>query len=778
MTLTVIGVRHHSPACARLVEYRLRQLRPRFVLIEGPADMNARMSELQLRHQLPLAIFSFYQSEGRYHASWSPFCEYSPEWVALSTAREIGAEVRFMDLPAWSEAFDGVHNRYADDERRYEQALASLCDQFGAEGMDALWDHLFEQPLELEALSSRLQAYFAGMREVSQTMTRDALREAYMARCIAWSIRQGGDVVAVCGGFHKPELERLHSEADGSVWPEFPAAEEDAKHGSYLVPYSFKRLDSFVGYESGMPSPAYYQAVWECGPEHAAQAMLEQATRRLRKKKQAISTADLIGASAMALGLARLRGHAALSRCDLLDGFASAVLKSAQTAVFPWNQRGKLPPGTDPILVEVVAALSGERSGRLAPETPRPPLLVAARAELTELGLWPEGPPRKVRLKLTEPVDLIKSRALHRLRVLAIPGLERVSGPTYGTDPVLEEEWSLRGAFEAESALIEASAYGATLDTAAVARLEERLGGAPDVLEVSALLAEATFVGIERLSSQLLTTLGPLVSREPDFGKLGKAQARLLALYRHDTLLGSQSSPALGAVLEAAFARGLWLFEGLTGPTAPADTTLIHGVMALRDSVRFLRDRANLEASSAAAMMHRKSADAATPPALRGAALGYLWSLHAFDDLTTAEALASSALRRAALPATLGDFLAGLFALAREEIVTAGESALLATLDELLADMALEEFLVALPALRMAHAYFPPRERERIALRVLALHGQGTAHARDFLKLSAGADTLAAARSLEARVDELERRFGLEPSTESTLQTTPAEVHG
>src|SRR3954470_8688971 len=149
-----------------------------------------------------------------------------------------------------------------------------------------------------------------------------------MARCLAWAVRKG-DVVAVCGGFHKPALERLHLEADGSVWPEFPAAETAAQHGRYLVPYSFKRLDSFVGYESGMPSPEYYQAVWERGPEQAAQAMLEQATRRLRKQKQTVSTADLIGVSTMAEGLARLRGHTALARCDLLDGFASAVLKNA-----------------------------------------------------------------------------------------------------------------------------------------------------------------------------------------------------------------------------------------------------------------------------------------------------------------------------------------------------------------------------------------------------------------------------------------------------------------
>lgn len=761
MTLSVVGVRHHSPACARLVEHRLRQLRPRMVLIEGPADMNARLDELLLAHELPLAIFTFYQSAGRYHASWSPFCEYSPEWIALRTAQELGAEVRFMDLPAWSKAFDGVHNRYADDERRYERALDQLCLQFGAEGMDALWDHLFEQPLEVEVLSARLEAYFAGMRAVSATLPRDAQREDYMARCIAWAMTQG-DVVAVCGGFHKPALEALYQTADGRAWPDYPAPEADSKHGSYLVPYSFKRLDSFVGYQSGMPSPEYYQAVWERGPERAAQVMLGQATRRLRKKKQAVSTADLIGATTMAEGLARLRGHVALSRCDLLDGFASAVLKSAQTTVFPWNQRGTLPPGTDPLLVEVVAALSGERRGTLAKATPRPPLLIAAQSELSILDLWPGAQPRKLRLKLTLPSDLVKSRALHRLRVLEIPGFERLSGPTYGTEPLLEEEWSLRSVFEAESALIEASAYGATLETAASAQLEERLATAKDILALSALLAEATFVGIEFLSKRVLGELADVAAHEPELSKLGKAQQRLLGLYRHDTLLGGKASPALGRVLEAGFTRGLWLFEGITGPTAPADTALVGAVSALRDSVRFVAADLSLDAHSAAATMTRKVESGQAPPALRGAALGYLWSLGAYGEPAAAEALAVTVLRKVALPTTLGDFLTGLFALAREELVTATESALLRALDELMGEMPADDFLVALPALRMAHAYFPPRERQRIAERVLTLHGQSPDCARGFLGLSAAAETLSAARLLEARVDELERRFGLE----------------
>lgn len=763
MTVTVVGVRHHSPACSRLVEHTLRKLRPRFVLIEGPADMNERIDELMLEHRLPIAVFSFYQSAGRYHASWSPFCDYSPEWVALRTARELGASACFMDLPAWAEEFEGVHNRYADEERRYDKLLERLCQRFGAEGMDALWDHLFEQPMPSELLAERLEIYFQGMREAIATSSRDAAREAYMARWLAWAAPQG-DVVVVCGGFHKPALERLFPSADGSELPAPPQPEADAKHGSYLVPYSFKRLDSFVGYEAGMPSPEYYQTVWEHGPELAARSMLEAATRRLRRKRQPVSTADLVSALTMAEGLSRLRGHDVLARCDLLDGFASAVLKEAQVTTLPWNQRGKLRPGTDPMLVEVVAALSGERLGKLAPETPRPPLLLAVEQELTTLGLWPGAAPRQVDLALTSPEGLAQSRILHRLRVLEIPGFVRTRGPSYGTEPVLEEQWQLRLVPEAESALIEASAYGATLEGAAVARLEEGLTAAADVLTLSALLGEATFIGIDALSARLLTELDPLVEREPDFAKLGKALARLLASYRHDTLLGSRGSPVLGRVIAAAFERGLWLIEGIAGATAPADEAQILAVVALRDTQRFTARQLALDTVRAAATMDRRSLDAQAPPALRGAALGFAWSLGNFAVPGEAEARAVQALRRAALPATLGDFLAGLFALAREELANEHDGTLLRALNELLAELSLEDFLIALPALRMAHAYFPPRERERIAERVLSLHGRGPEQARGLLQLTADADTLAVAQRLEARVDELERTFGLAPT--------------
>src|SRR5690349_4618083 len=114
--LEILGVRHHSPACARLVAQRITERRPRFVLIEGPSDMNGRLAELTLAHALPIAVYSYrlQQSGKRARGSWAPFCAYSPEWVALHEGLAVGADTRFMDLPAWDDAFEERENRYSD----------------------------------------------------------------------------------------------------------------------------------------------------------------------------------------------------------------------------------------------------------------------------------------------------------------------------------------------------------------------------------------------------------------------------------------------------------------------------------------------------------------------------------------------------------------------------------------------------------------------------------------------------------------------------------------
>ncbi|MBN6037062.1 DUF5682 family protein [Amycolatopsis sp. 195334CR] len=727
MAATFLGVRHHSPACARLAGSVIHRLRPAHVLVEGPAELNGRLGELLLGHQLPIAVFSHYRDARRTLASWSPFCEYSPEWVALTTGLAVGAQVRFIDLPAWHPALATRRNRYTDAEDRYADAVARLCATFAVDNADSLWDRLFEvEPPD--GLPERLTAYFDLLRGESEASEDDAARERYMASWVRAAVADAGaaPVVVVTGGFHRPALERLAAgESDG--WPEVPAPPPGATGESFLVPYSFRRLDAFTGYQSGMPSPEYYQLLWEGGPEAAAAGLIEAVVTRLRRRGLPVSTADLVTAHALAAGLANLRGHPRPARADILDALASTLIADDLEQRLPWSTRGPLRAGAHPAVVEMVAALSGDRTGRLHPDTPAPPLVRAVTTELAELGLDGDGP---VRLDLGR--DGRRSRVLHRLRVLEIPGFERQRGPGSGADPVCTEQWRLTVTELRLPMLIEAGAYGGTPADAAAAVLAERAAGA-EVGELAGVLFDAVLCGVVDLAEQLTAELRTGLAAAADLGALGRVLAVVLGLWRHGDLWQTAGSDALAEVLTAAVPRLLWLAEGVRGGPAPADADRLDAMVALRDALRYATPM--LDPAAVLAACRRIAADPGAPPDLRGAASGLVWSSGAGDPVG---AIPGG-------PHTVGDWLAGLFAVARAQVLAGNQ--VLTVLDELVGGMADEEFLVALPALRQAFAYFPPYERRQLAA---ALRREPPA-----------APPVPADPSIESTVDALLRAEGL-----------------
>ncbi|MEU9508845.1 DUF5682 family protein [Micromonospora sp. NPDC048170] len=753
-----LGIRHHSPACARLVARSIAAVDPAYVLVEGPADLNGRLDELLLGHELPIAVFTAHRAEGHRHASWSPFCDHSPEWVALTAGHRAGAQVRFIDLPAWHPAFARRDNRYADAEQRYAAAVERLCAAYAVDNVDTLWDHLFEIAPP-DGLAERLAAYFDLLRGESDAGADDTAREAYMARWVrAARARAGGrPVLVVTGGFHRPALVRLAAaeEPAGGTgdedWPEVPAPAGDATARSFLVPYSFRRLDAFDGYQSGMPSPAYYQRLWSDGPQRAADALVETVVGRLRERRQPVSTADLIAARTMAAGLARLRGHPHPARTDVLDGLVSALVTDALEQPLPWTARGRLPAGTHPAVVEMVAALSGDRSGRLHPDTPLPPLVHDVAAALDRHGLDLHG---DVRLKLTDPADLARSRLLHRLRVLGVPGHVRERGPALGAAPELTEHWAARPDDDRLAALIEAGGHGPTVADAATARIEERAGAlAGDVDGLGELLFDAALCGLREPSARALAAITRAAGGANRLDALGRALAAVLALWRHDVLLGSAGDAGSGAAIRAAVRRTLWLAEGIRGG-GPAEPGRLAALVALRDAVRHAGPALGIDPVPTLATTARIAADPAAPPDLRGAALGLRWSLGAGGE-------PAHAVRAMAAPGTLGDWLCGLFALAREQVV-GGERDLLDVLDTLLGELTGHDFLVALPALRQAFGWFPPRERETIAGHLLARRGATGAAARSLLRTPVDPMVVARSRALDAEVDALLVREGLD----------------
>ncbi|SFH92584.1 hypothetical protein SAMN05421753_10433 [Planctomicrobium piriforme] len=751
-------VRHHSPVAASLVDSLIQRLRPTAVLIEGPSDFNAHLEELFLDHELPIAIYSYFRKGTIHGGAYYPFCEYSPEWAALQAAQRIGAAVEFIDIP-WSTVAheDGLMHRFADGELRRGRFVDLLCQRMQVEDFDDLWDQLIEShpALELNDYLQRTHALCLQIRLWDEHISMaDRKREAFMADRIR-AVHADGKypILVVTGGYHSGALAALHEnlECPGiELMPAEagPSAISFDEVGIALTTYSYERLDSLTGYNAGMPNPGFYEQAWrqrQAGSGFSHAALLQDLVRELRIRKQTMSTADLIAVETSARALAALRGRKHVWRRDLVDGVTSALIKD------------ELEVGCEsPFLSAVHAVLRGNRRGKLATGTRLPPLVVDIRDQLFATALEPKLQVQDLALDLLQPADLAKSRLLNRLRLLQIRGFEFIGGTDFlkrHNLRELRETWRIRWSPEFEASCIEASRFGTLLVDAVSNRLAEAASQPLTNAEVAAeLLVEAARAGIEILSETLFDKLRRLIDAEAAFASITGALGHLLFLYCHDEALGTKEVPRIGALLDVTFERTLWVLEAL-GQAGGDARTQLRGMRAILETWQRANRILSLQQNEFSAVMHRVESDPRKPAALRGAAAGVLWTIGMAND---EQILADLLLF--AVPSDLGDFLAGLFAVARE--VAQRHAQLVQTIDRLVNGFGANDFQEALPSLRLAFTYFTPREQHYMLSTLFDSLGLKPAQPLATLKVDAA--TAAEALALEERLFELIARYGLE----------------
>ncbi len=305
--LLYFPIRHHSPACAAHLRRWIETRRPASVLVEGPASFTPFIDLLiDERCVCPVALYtSFVDKRGRLSgrgeeakapafgpprfAAYYPFCDYSPELVALRAGRAAGARLRFIDLEYAEMVFarrsaepdaepSGVRvDSLASDPHLLHSAyVRSLARRLGCRDFNEVWDHLFENgdDVDVDVFIDRLAAYCALARfdYTAESLRRDGTtaREACMAAAVrdelAGNEAEGrtGPVLVVTGGFHTVVLPDLVVQETARPTP-LALTEDEA--GTWLMRYSFDQLDALSGYASGMPSPAYYDRIWRAGPD-------------------------------------------------------------------------------------------------------------------------------------------------------------------------------------------------------------------------------------------------------------------------------------------------------------------------------------------------------------------------------------------------------------------------------------------------------------------------------------------------------------------------------
>ena len=195
-------IRHHSPACAWHLARLIRELRPASVLVEGPASFTPLIPAiLDVETRAPVAIYTHYVDVDRKlyqtpagepdlgparYAAYYPFCDYSPELVALRIGSQCGAKVEFIDLDYADQVLSERHAAERNFRPRIEtlqreqhlqrsRYLKLLAERSGCRGFNEMWDHLFEADFRARSTDAFMREVAAYCYLARIDATQDAL---------------------------------------------------------------------------------------------------------------------------------------------------------------------------------------------------------------------------------------------------------------------------------------------------------------------------------------------------------------------------------------------------------------------------------------------------------------------------------------------------------------------------------------------------------------------------------------------------------------------------
>jgi hypothetical protein len=752
-------VRHHSPACAWHIQTLIRSLKPSAVLIEGPASFtNLIPLILHPDSNAPFAIYTNYvdnkgltesphsgsgnnDSGPRRFAAYYPFCDYSPELAALRTASETGAELSFIDLEypeqvraaySGSEGPAAVTPDSLMQERRFAHSryLNELARRAGCRDSNELWDHLFEsrfQSLATDDFIRMVACYCFMARENDQVDILTRAREAAMAWHIGEKLAAlgpgAGPIVVVTGGYHSVALPELMDQHPSP--PAGPSVSLEDTHQS-LIRYSYEQLDALNGYAAGMPSPDYYDKVWRSTGTGDAAAYSNVAARTIvkigrltRKKKMQspVSVADEIAALDHASMLAAMRGHPGPVREDVLDGIRSSFVKGSITA------EGRV------ILNLAEHALSGNKVGHVPDHAGVPPIVADFRERAHSMRFKTHD---SIRRKLS--LDIYRksshrqaSRFLHCLEFLGVPFAGMTAGPDFVAGTRLDliiEHWKYAWTPQTESGLIDVAVYGATVREAALnrlrdalARLEEHGQGRNAGVAVS-MLIDACRMGLQEHADTLLALISSNLDQDPDFASVVQAARQLVLLWRSREPLGAHDLGEIPRLIHSAFIRACFLAASLAACPEEQTAPAVEGLAIIREIVASAPQDTDPELlwSACEALVR----DTASSSAIAGAAAGVLYADGKIAITELATMLAGRLGAAAADWSVKVGFLKGVMVTSRQAAWQSPE--LVQAVDECMMAWSEDEFVAALPEMRLAFANLTPRETEKVAGAVAGLY--------------------------------------------------------
>lgn len=713
MSVTLFGVRHHGPGCARSLVEAFDANPPAAVLIEGPPDADELAALAGLEGMTPPVALLIHRADNPKHAVFYPFAEFSPEWQALRWAVAHGVPVKFMDFP-WTHRFAlrdtaavaeisattppppldvpaAEEDRDATDAAIRRDPLQVLAQADGYRDSERWWnDRVEERGDPAGMFAAILEAMTAVRTELALPESiEDRQREAWMRRAIRETQRDVlGTIAVVCGAWHAPALANPPKiSADNELLKALPKC----KVGATWVPWTYQRLCFASGYGAGIESPGWYEHLWK----HRRDPQL--TARWLTRVGQLLRRRDLDASTAQVIDGVRLAEHLAAFRGRAIPGLAE--MNEAAVAVFCQGD-------TAPLRLVGQELIVGDRLGAVPEGVARVPLQQDIEATQKRLRLKPTASQAPLELDLREPTGLERSRFLHRLGLLDIAwGRKQPAAMGKGT---FREMWQLEWKPEFAVAMIDAAQFGNTVELAAAGSIAAKAHGA-SLETLSALLENVLLADLPAAAVALLHRISAEAAHGDDVLRLCHAVPALVRLARYGSVRQTDSAAVL-QILDGFSAR---IHAGLTTAVSGIDDDAAtawrkaiadyHAALALMESARLDEWRGGLR---------RLLDHGGTHALLAGTAARLLLDGGQLTPADAAQTL-SLALSRGQDPAHSAAWLEGF--LTGQGAMLVHDPNLLPLLEDWVAGLGEEAFLAVLPLVRRTFATFEAPVRAKIA---------------------------------------------------------------
>ncbi|WP_372365883.1 DUF5682 family protein [Candidatus Uabimicrobium sp. HlEnr_7] len=692
MSLHFFGIRHHGPGCARQLMRNLEKLKPDVVLVEGPPEANDIIHHVVSDHMAPPVALMIYEKESLKNANYYPFTNFSPEWQVLLYANRNQIPFHFIDLPQSIMLSKNFEKN--DDDLYVTNPFILLAQAAGYEDYELWWDYEIESRYDSQDLFPAIDKLMHIVRKDIETSHQEKCREAYMRQMIrnVQVTDKSKKIAIICGAWHIPAVKKLDTKLDDEILQGLTNIDVCAT----WIPWTNSRLSYRSGYGAGIYSPGWYQHLWNYGKEASIHWIIK-AAQLFRQKGISASSACVIETVRLATTLAAIRNLVSPGLKELSQAIQTTLCEGEENTLKIIQDKLEI----------------NEVMGNVPNEVPKVPLRQNIENFQQKFKLVQSTEEITLDLDLRKNEDRKCSLFLHRLQLLGIQwGTKTEIENQKGT---FKERWNLIWLPSFHLKIIEMSVWGNTVEKATESFISHSVKEQNNLQALIKTLQLVILSDLPQALAKLIEQIQKISAVASDIKDLIDSVPSLVFILRYGDVREIDTAQIEGIIntlverifigvspactsLEENFAR--CMFKSLAN---------FHQAMVIMDD----KPKLDLWMTSLNVLQSNENIHFL----IQGWSCSVLTKLDfidqkIFDDifkLIVAEDLLNISFWVEGL--LFGDLL-----------FSEKHNFILKALDMWVSDLAKEEFLVILPALRRAFSYFDLRNKAKLGQKITYLY--------------------------------------------------------